>query len=328
MKPKILITRKIPETGMEMLKKRYDVDCPGPVALDTPDLVERAQDCSAVVSLLSDPIGEEVFSASPKLKIVANYAVGYNNIDVDAARKFNIMVTHTPGVLTNATAEIAFALLISLTRRILTADRFTREKRFVGWDPLLFLGDELQGKTMGIIGMGRIGRDMALKCRAFGMDIVYHNRNPMEKSAQDRIGAVYVGLEDLFKRSDMISIHTPFTPDTHHLLDETAFKKMKKGVYLINTARGEVVSEKALIGALESGRVKGAGFDVYEFEPQIPDALMAMENVVLLPHIGSATIETRNKMAEMVARNVIDALEGRIPENLIPEMKPIIGDGQ
>jgi glyoxylate reductase len=328
MKDKVLVTREIPEIGIKLLKEKYDVDCPGKGALDKQALETRIHDCRAVVSLLSDPIDEKVLSASPALKIVANYAVGYNNIDVAAAEKLNIMVTHTPGVLTNATAEIAFALLISLTRRILQADRFTRNKRFVGWDPLLFLGDELQGKTLGILGMGRIGLDMAAKCRAFGMNIVYHNRNPVNKSEEERLGAVYMGLDDLLSRADVISVHTPMTPGTHHLLDETAFSKMKIGVYLINTARGEVVCEKALIGALESGRIKGAGFDVYEFEPRIPEKLFTMENVVLLPHIGSATVETRNRMAEMAARNVIDALEGRIPENLIPEMKTLTGDGQ
>lgn len=321
MKKKILITRKIPEAGILLLKEKYDVDYPEQGVLNKQGLVQRLQDCDALVSLLSDTIDKEVLTASPRLKIVANYAVGYNNIDVAAAKKLNIMVTNTPGVLTNATAEIAFALLICLTRRILQADKFTREKRFVGWDPLLFLGDELQGKTIGIIGMGRIGRDMAYKCRAFGLNIVYHNRKPVSKAEEKQLNAVFLSLDELLGQSDIISVHTPLTPETHHLLDENVFPKMKDGVYLINTARGEVVCEEALVRALESGKVKGAGFDVYEFEPDISEKLLSMENVILLPHIGSATVETRNSMARMVARNVIAALKGRVPENLIPEMK-------
>lgn len=321
MTEKVFVTRRIPEPGLILLEEKYRLDCWDHGPMDKPALMDRLADCQALVSLLSDPIDGEVLSSAPHLKVVANYAVGYNNIDIDTAGKLNIMVTHTPGVLTHATAEIAFALLICLTRRILPADRFTREKRFVGWDPLLFLGDELNGRSLGVIGMGRIGRDMARKCRAFGMDVIYHSRHPLPGEEEQRLGAEYRPLEELLGRADIISIHTPLTPETRHLIDESAISRMKDGVYLINTARGEVVDEAALIRALSSGKVRGAGFDVYEFEPHIPDRLLSMENVVVLPHIGSATVETRNEMARMAARSVIAVLEGRVPENLIPEMK-------
>jgi len=258
--------------------------------------------------------------AGSKLKIIAIHAVGYNNIDIENARTRKIMVTNTPGVLTRATAEIAFALLITLTRRIIPADRFTREGKFRGWRPLLFLGDGLEGKTIGIIGMGRIGQDMASLCKAFGMNIVYHNRHRLADGIESNLDALYLTLEELFRTADMISVHTPLTDQTRHLINEAAFSQMKNGVYLINAARGEIVKESALVDALKSGKVKGAGLDVFEFEPDFSNELAAMENVVLLPHIGSATIETRNKMSEMAAENVIAALEGRRPPNLVPEL--------
>ena len=321
MKKTVCITRKIPEVGTRMLMKKYQVVFPEVGVFKKNEFIQRIGDCHALLTLLSDRIDEEILSSFPSLKIVANYAVGYNNIDVAAAIKHNIMVTNTPGVLTNATAEIAFALMISLTRQILRADRFTRDGKFSGWDPLLFLGDELSGKTIGIIGMGRIGRSMAEKCRAFGLKIIYHNRNPLSNGVEKALSAEYRSMEHLLQESDIISVHTPLTDDTFHLLDEKAFGQMKEGVYLINTARGEVVHEKVLVKALKNGKVKGAGFDVYEFEPKISKELMKLENVVLLPHIGSATIETRNRMSEMAARNIISALSGEVPENLVPELK-------
>lgn len=322
MSKKIFITRRIPESGVNLLKERYDVEMfSEDRAVEKDLLIRKAGECDALVCLLSDKIDRDILAAGKNLKIVANYAVGYNNIDIAAAKELGIMVTNTPGVLTNATAEIAFALLITLTRKIIEADRYTREGRFTGWGPLLYLGDELKGKTAGIIGMGRIGLDMAAKCKAFGMKIAYHNRKPLDADTEKDLEAEYHALDDLLKKADAISIHTPLTPETNHLIDRAAFEKMKDGVYLINTSRGEVVDEKALVGALQSGKVKGAGLDVYEFEPAIEGELTEMKNVVLLPHIGSGTIETRRKMSEMAAENVISALEGKQPENLVPEMR-------
>jgi len=322
MKQKVYITRRIPEIGIDMLKQKFQVKIFFENRrVDKTLFIREIEDCSAMISLLSDKIDEEVLDAAGNLKVVANYAAGYNNIDIQAAKSRRVMVTNTPGVLTNATGEIAFALLITLTRKIIEADQFTRRGKFIGWDPLLFLGDELNGKTIGIIGMGRIGRDMAFKCRAFGMNVIYYNRKPVDESIERELKASYVGFEELIENSDVISIHTPLTDQTYHMLEEKAFSIMKKGVYIINTSRGEVIDEKVLVNELKSGKVKGAGFDVYEFEPEITKDLLTMSNVVLLPHIGSATIETRNKMSEMVAENVIAALEGRIPENLVPELR-------
>ena len=322
---KVYVTRQIPETGISLLKKQFDVTVYHEKKPVPPDiLLKEAEDADAVLSLLSDKIDEKLFSMAKKLKIVANYAVGYNNIDIDAARKYNIPVTHTPGVLTNATSEIAFALMIALTRNILVSDQFTRDGKFVGWDPLLFLGDELRGKTIGLVGMGRIGRDMAEKCRAFGMNIIYHNRKPVAHELETGLNAEYKDFRSLLRLSDVISIHTPLTESTHHLFDKQSFNEMKEGVYIINTSRGEVIDEKALSQALVSGKVKGAGLDVYEFEPQITNELLSMKNVILLPHIGSATIETRDNMAVMAAENIISVLSGKKPLNLIPELKGMV----
>ena len=321
MEASVFVTRRIPEIGIELLRRNFAVEVfSGDGAIGRNTLLKKVSGCDALISLLSDRIDEEVLAAGSRLKIVANYAVGYNNIDVAAAGQRNILVTNTPGVLTNATGEIAFALLITLTRKIIAADRFTREGKFSGWDPLLLLGDELKGKTMGILGMGRIGMDMAAKCRAFGMNIIYYNRKPVSKEIENSVDAIYCSLDQLLAQSDAISIHTPLTTDTFHLIDSNSFEKMKSGVYLINTSRGEVVDEAALAANLKSGKVKGAGLDVYEHEPAIHPALLDLPNVVLLPHIGSATVETRAKMSQMAARNVIAALTGERPENIVPEL--------
>ena len=318
---KVLVTRPIPDIGITLLKACFEVTVMGPAHGDIQEgLVDVIGEYDGMVALLSDPIDDRLLSAARKLKIVANHAVGYNNVDITAARRHRIIVTNTPGVLTNATAEIAFALLICLARRILEADRFTREGKFAGWDPLLLLGDELAGKTLGIVGMGRIGRDMARKCRAFGMKILYHSRRRIAPDIEADLGAACCPLDELLERSHAVSLHTPATPETRHLIGRPELERMREDAFLINTSRGEVVDESALVAALKSGAIKGAGLDVYEFEPRISPELTAMTNVVLLPHIGSATVETRNKMAETAARNIIAVLEGKGPLNLIPEM--------
>ena len=321
MKPSVFVTRVIPEPGLTLLRERFDVTVSRQQApIDREALKLGVEKADALICLLSDRIDREIIDRATRLKIVANYAVGYNNIDIRAALEKNIMVTNTPGVLTNATAELAFALIITLTRRILAADRYTRQGQFTGWDPLLFLGDELAGKTLGIVGMGRIGQSLAEKCRAFGMDIIYHNRHPLGKKTETRLKATFCSFEELLARSDVISIHAPLTDETRHLFNRSAFEIIKPGAFIINTARGEVIDEAALTEALVSGRIKGAGLDVYEYEPVVTERLTGMENVVLLPHIGSATVETRSAMAVLAAENVIAALDGRIPGNLVPEM--------
>ena len=317
----IYVTRKIPEAGLRLLQEQFNVEVYGgksPVPRKT--LEEAVAGADGLVCLLSDVIDAPLLDKAARLKIVANYAVGYNNIDIEAARQRGVMVTYTPGVLTNATAELAFALIITLTRRIRQADRFTRQGRFVGWDPLLFLGDELAEKTLGIIGMGRIGADLAAKCRAFGMSVIYHNRGRVDEATEAALAARWTALEELLSEADIISIHAPLNASTRHLLNAKSMEKIKPGAFLINTARGEIVEEAALVEALQTGRLKGAGLDVYEKEPAVTPELMALDNVVLLPHIGSATAETRDNMAVMVAENVIAALSNGIPENLVPEM--------
>ena len=325
MRHKVLVTRPIPDIGIQLLKSRFEVTVFGPPHGDIQDaLAAVIGEYDGMVALLSDPVDERLLSAGKKLRIVANHAVGYDNVDVAAARRHEVMVTHTPGVLTNATAEIAFALLICLARRIIEADRFTREGKFIGWDPLMLLGDELAGKTMGIIGMGRIGRDMAAKCRAFGMEILYHSRHRIDADAEASLGAVWCPLDDLLARSHAVSLHTPATPETRHLIGRRELALMQRNAFLINPSRGEVVDEAALAAALKNGDIKGAGLDVYEFEPRIFPALMTMKNVVLLPHIGSATVETRSKMAETAARNVMAVLGGKAPLNPIPELADLV----
>lgn len=321
---KVFITYAIPKIGIEMLRAKYDVDVyEGDEFLSKNEMIERARKADGIVTQLRDPINEEFINSLENVKIIANYAVGYNNIDVGVATNRGIYVTHTPGVLTEATADIAFALLLAVARRIVESDRFVRDGKFVGWKPKLFLGYDLYGKTLGIIGMGRIGQAVARRALGFGMKIVYYNRNKLPVELEKQYNASYVKLDELIEISDFISIHTPLTQETYHLIDEDRISRMKPNAIVINTARGPVVDERALYEALRDGKIAGAGFDVYENEPLLTPGLEKLSNVVLLPHIGSATYETRDKMSEMVALNIIEALEGRIPPNLVPEQRNI-----
>ncbi|WP_126993774.1 2-hydroxyacid dehydrogenase [Thermosipho globiformans] len=313
---KVFITYKIPEPGINLLKEKFDVDVyEGERFLTKQEMIERVKDADAVVTQLRDPVDKEFIDAGRKLKIIANYAVGFNNIDVEHAKQKGIYITNTPDVLTEATADIAWALILAVARKIIPADKFTREGKFEGWKPNLFLGYEIYGKTLGIIGMGRIGKAVARRAMGFGMKIIYHNR----KRAEDdyKYNAKYVDLETLLKESDYISINAPLTKETYHLLNKERLSLLKKNAILVNTARGPIVDEKALYELLKDGKIAGAGFDVYENEPEITEGLEKLDNVVLLPHIGSATYKTREKMSIMVAENIIDALEGKIPRNLV-----------
>jgi len=315
---KVFVTYKIPDDGLNILKEKYELDVhEGEDFLTKEEMIERVKDADAVITQLRDPIDKEFIDAGKKLKIIANYAVGYNNIDVEYARLKGIYVTNTPGVLTEATADIAWALLLAVARKIIPADKFVREGKFKGWKPKLFLGYEIYGKTLGIIGMGRIGQAVARRALGFGMKVIYHNRKRLPEEIENKYNANYVDLETLLKTSDFISINVPLTKETYHLLNEEKLSLLKPNAILINTARGPVVDEKALYKLLKEGKIAGAGLDVYENEPQITPGLEKLDNVVLLPHIGSATFETRSKMSIMVAENVIDALEGRTPRNLV-----------
>ncbi|ABR30753.1 glyoxylate reductase [Thermosipho melanesiensis] len=313
---KVFITYKIPDAGIKMLQKKFKIEVyQGEKFLTKKEMMEKVKNVDAVITQLRDPVDREFIDAGKNLKIIANYAVGYNNIDVEYAKKKGIYVTNTPDVLTEATADIAWALILAVARKIIPADKFVREGKFEGWKPHLFLGHEIYGKTIGIIGMGRIGKAVARRAMGFGMKILYHNRKKVDDDY--KYNAKYVELETLLKESDYISIHTPLTKETYHLLDSEKLSLLKPTSILINTARGPVVDEKALYEFLREGKIAGAGFDVYENEPKLTSGLEKLDNVVLLPHIGSATYETREKMSIMVAENVIDALEGKIPRNLV-----------
>jgi len=280
------------------------------------EIIESAKDKDGVLCLLTDPITKKVIDNLDSVKVISNYAVGYDNIDVGHATEKGIIVTNTPGVLTNATAELTWALIFAVARRINEAENLVRESRFKGWGATLLLGTEIKGKTLGIIGVGRIGTEVGLKSKGFDMQIVYTDMqsNPL---LEREVDAKKVSLNELLEMSDFVSIHVPLTAETYHLLSKEEFKIMKNSAYLINTSRGSVVDESALIEAIENGEIKGAGLDVYEKEPLIPSRLRSLKNVVLLPHIGSATVDSRNKMAIIAADNLISALEGHIPENIV-----------
>lgn len=314
---RVLITRDIPESGIVMLQEKYDVvvnreDIP----MTKEEMLQEFPKYDAVLTALSDVIDEEIMSAAPNVKIFANYAVGFNNFDVETARSKNVAMTNTPDVLSDSTAETAWALLFSVSRRILEADRYVREGKWERFSHKLLLGQDVYEKTLGIIGAGRIGQRFAEKARGYHMRILYHNRE-RNLDFEKRFNATYVELDELYSESDFISLHCPLTEETRHLIDEDAFKKMKFSSIIINTSRGPVIDEQALVDALNNNEIWGAGLDVYENEPEIHPELLKMSNVVLLPHLGSATSETREKMSQMTARNIIEVLEGREPINSV-----------
>jgi glyoxylate reductase len=320
---KVFVTRKILEEGLNMLRERYDVevsDYDGVIPREM--LLEKVKGADALVSLLTDNIDAVVMDAAgPNLKIIANYAVGYNNIDVEEATKRGIMVTNTPGVLTETTADFAWTLLMAIARRIVEADKFVREGKFRGWEPMLLLGTDVFGATLGIVGFGRIGQAMARRALGFNMRVLYYDNSRIDEQLEKELKATFVDLPTLLKESDFVTLHVPLTKQTHHLIGEKELKMMKKDAYLINTARGPVVDEKALVKALKEGWIKGAALDVFENEPEIEPELLKLDNVVLAPHIASASYATRSKMSVMVAENIIKALSGEVPPNLVnPEV--------
>ena len=312
--PKIFVTRKIPEAGINLLKEKgYEVevsDFDG--VLPREQLLGKIKGADAVLALLTDKINAEFFDAAgPQLKIVANYAVGYDNIDLPEAKKRGIIVTNTPDVLTESVAEHAIALMFALAHRIVESDQFMRDGKYAGWAPMLFLGNNMAGKTVGLVGLGRIGSTVAKRLKqGFDMKIMYfdvHRNEDLEKE----YGLVYANLETVLRKADFVSIHVPLLPATRHLIGEAQLKMMKKGAYLINTSRGPIVDEKALVEVLKNGVIRGAGLDVYEEEPKMAPGLAELDNVVITPHTASATEETRGAMSELAAKNIIEVLEGR-----------------
>jgi len=318
---KIFVTRKIPEEGLNILKKEHEVDVnPYNRVLTKREIIKGLKGKDGLLCLLTDNIDEEVIRSEPRLRMIASYAVGYDNIDVKTATELGIPVSNTPGVLTDATAEMAWALLFSVSRRIVEGDRFSRAGRFKGWDPLLLLGQDISGKVLGVVGTGRIGTAFALKSKGFNMKVLYVDNKRNEKLERE-LGAEKVDLDDLLKRSDFISLHVPLLSSTRHLISEKQLQMMKPNAILINTSRGPVIDEKSLIKALKEKWIFGAGLDVYENEPEIPEELKELDNVVLQPHSASATIASRTGMAIIAAKNMIAGLRGDIPPNCVnPEV--------
>ena len=315
---KVFVTRRIPDSGLKILTETCDLDIfegEAPISRDV--LLKRIKGKDGLLCLLSDKIDKEVVAAGGRsLKVISNYAVGYNNIDVEETTKSGVLVTNTPGVLTDATADLTWALLLACARRIPKSDSLVRDGRFVGWSPTLLLGREVYGKTLGIIGMGEIGAAVARRAKGFGMKTIYHNRK-RDPEAEKELGAMYVSVDDLLRNSDYVSLHVPLTPETRHLIGEKEFAMMKPTAILLNASRGEVIDEKALIKALKEGRIDSAGLDVYEKEPRLSPGLAELDNVVLTPHTGSATYESRDRMAVMAAGNLVAGLRGERPPNLV-----------
>ncbi len=316
---KVYVTRKIPESGLQMLEEGcgevYIRESEEPVSKD--ELIEDISNYRGLLCLLTDSIDSEVLEAATDLRIVANYAVGYDNIDVTAASRLGIMVTNTPGILSDTTADMAWALLMSCARRVVEADGFVRSGSFKRWEPKLLLGYDVNGKTLGIIGFGRIGRTLALRASGFNMRVIYHDIERAPEGVEEELGAEYVDLDSLIASADFISLHTPLTERTHHLIAKPQLEAMKPSAILINTSRGPVVDEAALSEALGAGGIAAAGLDVFEDEPKVNPELLDLTNIVLTPHIGSASIETRAKMSEMAARNILAAMKGETPPNLV-----------
>lgn len=314
---KIVVTGKIPEVALEKLKKSHEVISWGeetPISRD--EMLKRVSGANIIVSLLTEKIDEEVLtSAGNDLKAVCNVAVGYNNIDVAACKNKNVLVTNTPGVLTDATADIAMALILMTTRRLSEGERVIRNQEPWAWGMFYMLGSSIQNQTLGIVGMGQIGIATALRAKSFGMKIIYTRRNRLDEKIEKELSAQYVSLDELLQQSDIVSLHCPYSTETHHLISDAQLSKMKKTSYLINTARGPIVNEEALANALINKTIAGAGLDVYENEPKVNEKLLKLDNVVLLPHLGSATVETRTAMATTAANNAIEILSGNKPIN-------------
>jgi len=318
---KVYITRQIPEPGLELLRKNFEVEVnPEDRVLTREELLEKVRGRDAILCLLTDKIDAQVMDSATGARIFANYAVGYDNIDVLEATKKGILITNTSGVLTETTADLAWALLMATARRVVEADRFTRAGKFKGWGPMLLLGVDVWGKTLGLVGAGRIGSAMARRSVGFKMNLLYHDPYS-NRELEEELGVKKADLDTLLKESDFISIHVPLTQETHHLIGEREFSLMKHSAHLINTSRGPVVDEEALVQALQYRRIAGAGLDVYEHEPQLTPGLTELDNVVVVPHIASASTETRTKMATIAAQSITDFFEGLRPAHCVnPEV--------
>ena len=316
---KIVVTGKIPAGGLARLKADHDVLAwESEEAISRSELLQMVAGADAIVSLLTEKIDAELLAAAgSQLKSVSNVAVGYNNIDVPACEAAGVLVTNTPGVLTEATADIAMALILMSTRRLGEGERVIRAQDPWQWGMFYMLGMGLQGRQLGIVGMGQIGIATARRAKTFGMNIAYTRRAPLESDVEKDLAAKFMSMDELIESSDVLSIHCPYSPATHHLISENQLARMKSSAFLINTARGPIVDEQALVDALKAGKIAGAGLDVFENEPKVNPGLLELDNAVLIPHLGSATVETRAAMADIAATNALAILAGAQAPNLV-----------
>lgn len=317
-KPKVLATRPLFPEARAILEKNFDTEYwnqPDPIS--RAELLKRITDKDALVCLLTEKVDAELLAAAPKLRVASTVSVGYDNIDIAACTRRQVVATNTPGVLDETTADLAWALLMAISRRLVEGDAWVRTGTWPGWDLDQLLGGEVHSKTIGIVGLGRIGQRVARRALGFEMCILYSDLQRAPVDVERELSAKYLDLDQLLRESDFVSLHVPLLPETRHLISENAFRNMKPTAYLINSSRGPVVDEAALAAALEAKRIAGAALDVYEYEPKVHPALLGRRDVILAPHIGSATIETRTKMAVMAATNAVAAVEGRRPPNAL-----------
>jgi glyoxylate reductase len=321
--PKIVVTRRIPEPAVEILREAGDVwVSPDDRPLEVSELHDAISGADVVVTLLHDKVDDAFLDAAgDQLRAVCNVAVGFDNIDVPAATRRGVLVTNTPAVLTEATADLAMTLILAVTRRIGEGERLIRAREPWSWHMFMLLGSGLQGKTLGVVGMGAIGQSLARRAKAFGMDIVYSDARQAPAEVEQELGARRVELDELLRTADVVSIHAPLMDETRHLINAETLALMKESAYLVNSARGPIIDEAALVDALKAGKIAGAGLDVYENEPETHPGLVDLDNVVLLPHLGSATIETRTAMGVLAAENAVLALRGERPKTPVnPEV--------
>ena len=323
-KPKVFSVRPLFEAARQLLGQHFDVEYwTHPERVPRSELLQRVRDKDALICLLTEKVNDELLDAAPRLRIAATVSVGFDNIDVPACTRRKVVATHTPGVLDDTTADFAFALMMAVARRIVEGDAWMRSGDWPGWDLDQLCGGDIWGKTLGILGFGRIGRGVAQRARGFRMRILYNDAVRPSPEIEKELGAEFVERDRLFAESDFISVHVPLLPDTHHLIGGENLARMKRTAYLVNTSRGPVVDEVALLAALDAGQLAGAALDVFENEPKVHPGLVARKDVILTPHIASASVETRTKMAVMAAENVIALFDGRRPPNALnPEVLP------
>jgi glyoxylate reductase len=318
-KPKILITRAIPDEAMSRLTPHFEIEhYDKHTAIPRPLLLKKIKDKDGLLCILTDKVNQELLDAAPGLKAVATYSVGFDHIDIKACSDRRVVVTNTPGVLTESTADFTWALLMSVARRVVEGDAFMRAGKYKGWDPMMLLGTDVHGKTLGIVGYGRIGQAVARRAQGFGMKVLYFDRQRLLPVVEKEFGAEYREFDELLRQSDFVTLHTVLDDTTFHLIDDRAFALMKRSAYLINAARGPIVDEKALVRALKSDRIRGAALDVYELEPKMAAGLASCRNAVIVPHLASASLETRTKMGVMAAEGLLDALvRKKTPEHAV-----------